>query len=45
MARGQQHAVLDDSSRPSSTSIYLFKQTMFATWLWNTMFIALVSRR
>jgi len=24
-------------------AIYLFKQTMFATWLWNTMFIALLS--
>jgi multiple sugar transport system permease protein len=24
-------------------AIYLFKQTMFATWLWNTMFIAVLS--
>ena len=35
--------VLDHRTRPSSTSTYLFRETMFATWLYNTMFIAIVS--
>ena len=43
MARRQQHAVLDAATPTLEHIQYLFGETMFPTWLWNTMFIALAS--
>ena len=40
---GQLQSVLDAGIRRCDHIRYLFEETLFATWLWNTMFIALAS--
>ena len=41
--RAELHAVLDRSIRRSTTSRYLLEETLFSTWMLNTLFISVLA--